>query len=148
MADSGHAQQTDMHAFFEERCLACHGHAGPFARDRLSIEQGQVVGSQGLTLDRFLTRHKGGMSDEQARQLLEMFRQQIETGAFFQHRCRTCHDTAREFARLNLIVRDGVLFGRYSGQEVGPFLVGHSRLTEDEATEMNNLLAAILAGAR
>lgn len=147
-AGSGRAQQADMHAFFEERCLACHGHAGAFARDRLSVDQGQVVGSQGQTLDRFLTRHKGGMSDEQARQLLEMFQKQIDSGAFFQNRCRTCHGSAREFARLKLILRDDVLYGRYSGRKVGPFLIGHSRLTAPQAAEMTRLLAAVRLGTR
>ncbi|MFC6688158.1 hypothetical protein [Jhaorihella thermophila] len=65
--------------------------------------------------------------------LLEMFAAQIRSDATFRDRCRTCHDRAYGFARLNLMERDGVLQGRYSGRAVGPFLAGgHARLTPEE----------------
>ncbi|MDK3073918.1 hypothetical protein QO034_12420 [Sedimentitalea sp. JM2-8] len=80
--------------------------------------------------------------------LLQMFRAQIESGALFGQRCRTCHDTARSFVRLNLVLRDNVLTGRYSGRAVAPFLPGHARLTDAEAAEMTQALTAIWLGLR
>lgn len=145
---AGTAQEVDMHTFFETRCLACHGHSGPFARDRLSVSDGQVVGSRGQPLAGFLQRHKGGMSESEANLLLQMFRAQIESGALFEQRCKTCHDTARTFVRLKLVLRDGVLTGRYSGRAVAPFLPGHARLTDAEAAEMTEALTAIWLGLR
>ena len=142
------AGQTDYHDLFEKRCLACHGHAGDFARETLRVEPDGVVGSRGQPLEQFLSRHQGGLAKEDIGPILEMFRRQIESGALFRERCAICHDTAREFARINLILRDGVLIGRYSDREVAPFLVGHARLTASQAAEMTQALTAILGGAR
>ncbi|WP_284486663.1 hypothetical protein [Sedimentitalea xiamensis] len=63
---AGATQDVGMHEFFETRCLRCHGHAGPFARDRLSVADGEVVGSRGQPLAGFLQRHQGGMSEPEA----------------------------------------------------------------------------------
>jgi hypothetical protein len=145
---SGLAQDIDMHAVFEARCQSCHGHSGAFARDRLAVVDGQVVGSRGQSLMNFLQGHQGGLSGTEAALLLNMFRAQIDSGALFRERCLTCHDTARTFVRLNLILRDGVLTGRYSDRPVAPFLPGHARLTAVEAEEMTEALTSILLGVR
>lgn len=144
----GHAQQADLHDLFETRCAGCHGHSGDFARATLSVSGGRVVGSRGQDLGAFLLRHRGGVSETDAARLLDMFRAQIESGGLFQDRCLTCHGSARDFARIKLILRNGVLFGRYSGREVAPFLVGHARMDAAEAERMTQALRAILAGGR
>lgn len=142
------AQDADLHKVFEQRCSQCHGHAGEFARERLRIVDGVVVGSPGLDLERFLLRHKGGLPAEQVRALLDMFQAQIESGAFFQENCRVCHGTAYDFARLNLIEREGELWGRYSDHLIREFLPGHARMNSGEAAQMTLALLAILTGAR
>ncbi|MDH3664441.1 MAG: hypothetical protein OEU92_31245, partial [Alphaproteobacteria bacterium] len=38
------SQPVDPHMLFEEQCGRCHGHAGTFARETLTIEDGEVVG--------------------------------------------------------------------------------------------------------
>lgn len=141
--------EPDYHALFEARCMGCHGHAADFARETLQLTpEGAVVGSDGRPLAAFLSRHKGGLPPEQIERLLAMFARQIEAQALFRNRCSTCHDRAREFTRLDLILRDGALWGRYSGRPVASFLPGHARLTAEEAAEMTRMLAEILKGAR
>jgi mono/diheme cytochrome c family protein len=142
------AQDADLHKVFEQRCSQCHGHAGKFARESLQIVDGSVVGSPGLDLERFLQRHKGGLPPEQVRALLDMFRAQIEAGAFFQQNCRICHGSAYDFARLKLIEREGELWGRYSDHLIREFLPGHAGMSNSEASEMTLALIAILTGAR
>jgi len=50
--------------------------------------------------------------------------------------------------RLNLIQRDGVLIGRYTGFDTQRFLLDHARLTEREAEWMYDRLSAIWLGSR
>lgn len=134
----------DPHAVFEAECLSCHGHAGPFARAHLRLEDGAPVTSRGGPVATFLRTHRGGLPEAAIAPMLEMFRQQLTSGAFYERRCFTCHDRARDFARLNLILREGRLFGRYSGHEIAAFLPGHARLTQDEASRMRALLQGFL----
>lgn len=146
---AGAAQATDYHALFESRCGSCHGHSGDFARERLVLGPDGVRGQSDRDLVPFLARHAGGLPPETISALLEMFAAQIRSDATFRDRCRTCHDRAYDFARLNLIERDGMLQGRYSGRAVGPFLAGgHARLTPEEAAEMTQALRQILRGRR
>lgn len=142
------AQSLDAHDLFEERCTSCHGHAGAFARENLSLKEGVVVGSNGVDLTAFLTRHMGGLSAQETQRMLDMFRAQLDSGAYFQENCVICHDRAYEFARLFLIDQNGVLWGRYSKRRVDAFLPGHARMTNEEAERMGAALSAILAGGR
>jgi hypothetical protein len=142
------AQQTDLHRLFEARCQQCHGHAGDFARDSLKLGPDGVTGSRGQPLDRFLTRHGGGVPADDIAPLLAMFGRQIASGPVYGDRCRMCHDRAHEFAGAKLILNDGVLTGRYSARPVGPFLTGHARLTPAEAMAMTDALTGITMGGR
>lgn len=134
----------DPHAVFEANCLSCHGHAGAFARAHLRLEYGEPVTSRGVPVATFLGTHRGGLPDAAIAPMLDMFRQQLTSDALYEHRCLTCHDRARDFARLHLILRDGRLHGRYSGHEIAAFLPGHARLTPEEAQRMTELLAGFL----
>lgn len=142
------AEDLDYHALFEGRCTACHGHAGAFAREHLQVQDGVVLGSAGQNLEPFLSVHKGGLPAEQIRGLLDMFLSQLEAGSFFNDTCKICHGRAHDFAKLFLIERDGVLWGRYSARPVAEFLPGHARMTADQALRMTAALSAILAGGR
>jgi len=140
---SGWAQAqtfSDPHVIFEGKCLICHGHAGPFARDHLLLGEDGVTTSSGIPLRAFLGRHKGGLPDQEIATLLTLFRQNLTSGALFERNCLFCHDRAREFARLNLILRDGHLVGRYSGRDVAQYLPGHARLSPEEARAMVEVL--------
>ncbi|MDT8343809.1 MAG: hypothetical protein RQ752_05205 [Thermohalobaculum sp.] len=138
----------DFHAIWEARCLACHGHAGPFVRERLTFDHDEIHGREGREIGPFLERHGGGLEPDQIALFLRVFARQLASGGFYERECRICHDSARDLARLRLVLRDGRLMGRYSDREIAPFLATHARMTPPEAEAMTEALTAILQGAR
>lgn len=55
------AHSVDLHAFWDDRCHECHGHAGAFARTFMNVEAGQLVGRHHKDdLKRFLGQHYMG----------------------------------------------------------------------------------------
>lgn len=142
------ARATDFHEVFEDRCTSCHGHAGTFAREKLAIVDGILVSSRGKPLTSFLKRHAGRLTLDEIALFEDVFKKQITSDGLYEKRCTICHDSARTLARLELAVRDGVLIGRYTGQDIGEFLQQHGRLTAAEAKQMTVALEAILRGER
>lgn len=54
----GAASAIDLHAYWENHCAECHGHAGAFARERLQVHEGRLVSNhRGGALERFLSSH-------------------------------------------------------------------------------------------
>ena len=102
------AAAADFHEIFESRCLACHGHAGDFARGSLTEENGILSGiKSGRNVGAFLHSHSGGLSPSDIDLFVETFTRQLNSGGFYQDLCKICHDRAYELARLQLIMRDG-----------------------------------------
>lgn len=134
----------DPHVLFERKCLTCHGHAGPFVRDHLLLGDNGLTTSGGMPVRDFLSRHMGGLPDTEIAALLTLFQQNLTSGALFERNCRFCHDRAREFVRLNLILRDDRLVGRYSGHDVAQFLPGHGRLGPESARFMFEVLRGLV----
>lgn len=141
-------QPPDFHVIFEERCLRCHGHAGPFVMDALSLVDGVLVGSDGRPVEPLLRAHFGGLDRDTLRLFLDTFETQVRSGGLFRERCVFCHGPAYHFARLNLVVNDGLLTGRYSGRDIGLFLRNHGRLNPEQAARMTEVFLALLAGGR
>ncbi|SLN28299.1 hypothetical protein PEL8287_01275 [Roseovarius litorisediminis] len=139
---------ANFHELFEERCLSCHGHAGPFMRDHVTLDENTLTSSRGQSLDDFLDHHAGGLSAPEKALFLDVFRAQITSEGLFESKCRNCHDRAFEFARLRLAIRDDRLVGRYSGNDIAEFLTRHGRLSGSEAQQMTNALRALLQGRR
>ena len=140
-------EADDFHALFEARCQRCHGHAGPFVRARLRLEDGVVKGSRGA-LDGFLRRHAGGLSTSEVALFIDIFRQQIERAGLYREHCIVCHEPAHEFAAIWLTVRDDRLIGRYSERDISAFLLRHGRLSDAEARLMAELLRGMVEGER
>ena len=141
------AGAADFHRVFEDRCLSCHGHAGDFARNALTDEDSTLVGVRsGRPVAEFLRRHAGGLSPSEISLLVETFRRQLGSGAYYRRNCDICHDRAYELARLRLILQDGKLMGRYSGRDMAVFLNGHARMIPTEARKMLDLLTTLRAG--
>lgn len=138
------AGAADFHQLFEERCLNCHGHSGPFVSQTLQIDEGRIVGRSGQPVTEFLQTHAGGLDDDTLALFLRNFRHQIESGSLFRTKCMTCHDRAYEFTRLNLSLKDGTLVGRYTGRNIADFLRTHGRLTPEEQTTMLETLRGFL----
>jgi hypothetical protein len=145
---AGAMQSPDPHALFELKCGRCHGHAGAFARDKLMIDQGDVVGRRsGKRVTDTLAHHVGKVSDAEAALIEDMFRRQILSEGIYAEKCRICHDPARDLARHRLALLDGRLVGRYDGRPVERFLRYHGRLNDDERAMILDMLAWQLATA-
>ena len=132
---------VDPHALFEGRCLRCHGHAGAFAREQLRLDGDEVVGKRlRKDIGRFLLRHQGRLTATEATALYDAFRRQLLAGGLFKTRCGACHRQARELTRLELIVADRHLIGRYSCRDMAVFLKRHGSRTEEEAALLYDML--------
>lgn len=83
------------------------------------------------------------LKNNEVEAVLAMLRAQVETPPLFQARCERCHGLATEFARESLELRDGVVFGRESGQPISEFLSHHARLTEDQAAFFTAVLTRV-----
>lgn len=141
LAGTAGAADVDPHALFEDRCSGCHGHAGSFARERLQIADGELMrGAAGSPVAPFLAGHMGGQSPDEVAALVDMMTRQLSSHALFEERCRICHDRAHELARLELIVEDGVLRGRYTDRDIADFLLHHGRSTPEEAALLTEML--------
>ncbi len=141
------AEVLDLHEFFEERCGTCHGHAGALARDALTLKDGGLRGRHG-DVRAFLKHHHGPLTDDEVEALYQMFMRQVEAGGAFKNRCGMCHRSASELARKSLIVVNGELAGRYSGQRIRLFLMDHGRLSADEAEFFYDALLEVARGRR
>jgi hypothetical protein len=142
LAGSSTARGFDVHVYWENHCLECHGHAGAFARSRLSLEDGALAsGHWGRGVDRFLANHH--TSADMLPAVLDMLTAQVATDPVFENRCAACHGPATGLVR-NSLARggDGLVLSR-SGQSVEAFLAGHGGLTPAEARALAERLEAI-----
>jgi hypothetical protein len=136
---SAFVQALDPHRIYEQRCATCHApHAANFARQALDAREGSLVGKKsGKELAGILPRHRGTeQTAAEIEALAELFRRNLSSGSLYQRKCIVCHDRARDFARVHLVLANGVLKGRYSGYVTRDFLSGHGRLTEPEVAQM------------
>ena len=122
---------VDVKTFWDSRCSECHGAAGSFARQHLGVENGELVGrKRPVGLKQFLAQHEAGgdAADDVYRLLLA----QLQTEPIYQQKCQRCHETAGEFAKASLAVKNGVVVGRENQQPIGEFLKKHGKLSADE----------------
>lgn len=136
------AQDVDAHLVYEQNCAGCHApHAGEFVVENVSISDGELVGkgSQQSVTDLLVSGH-GKLSEPEIKLLLQHFSAIQKSGNLFRERCIYCHDRAVVFARRELIIRGGVLFGRYSNRNAEEFLPGHGRLDSAQAEMMVDVL--------
>jgi hypothetical protein len=141
------AQDLDLHALFEARCARCHGHAGAFARAKLAIVAGDLVGREsGRPVTAFLPTHFGRPSPAEVTGLRDMLARQVAAGGLFAEHCVLCHVRARDLVRESLLLVDGRLVGRYSGRAIADFLEVHGRLAPAERPVVLESLREIAAG--
>ena len=133
---------TDLHRMWDDRCFECHGHSAEFARRSLSVSGNQLQGRHHVDdLRLFLSNHYLAVSETDA--VYEMLLAQASGFARFKDDCRKCHKTAADFARRSLEFRDGVLYGRESGQPVRKFLGHHRGLSRDDAEFFEGVLTRV-----
>ena len=141
------AADIDPHALYERRCAGCHEpHARDLARSTLELQGGVAHLKGGGPLVEFFARHpRGGLPAAEAEALAAHMAAMLGTAFLFQEKCTICHDRASVLARRELIERDGVLVGRYSGRDIAAFLADHGRLAPDEAAVVLDMLRRQLA---
>ena len=138
------AQYTpDLHAYWDERCYTCHGHAADFARRFLHIDEGRLAGMHHVDdLDVFLRNHY--LADEWLAPVTAMLSAQAATEPLFRSRCARCHGSAAVFTRKSLLLRDEVLVGARGGRRVEDMLRTHGGLTTEQARTVLDSLARVL----
>ncbi|MCR6631847.1 MAG: hypothetical protein NVV74_18365 [Magnetospirillum sp.] len=135
---------ADLHQLWDRQCGGCHGHASAFARERLAVVGGQLRDRAGnRDVAAFLVAHGGGYSAADIAAIVEMLKVQVATPDLFRQRCGECHQTAAQLVREQVVSRDGVLHGRYSGRPIAAFLTGHGGLTPEENALMISVLQRI-----
>lgn len=65
----------------------------------------------------------------------------------FQDKCRMCHESYRDVARIKLTLKDGRLVGLYTGRDMLEFMAGHGRLTAAEVPAVVTRMARDLTAA-
>lgn len=136
------ASNIDLHWLWDDRCDACHGHAGDFARKFLSVSSGELQGPHHVhDLRRFLHNHY--LAGNEVDAVYNMLLAQANNLARFKNECASCHDTAAMFVRHSLELREGVLNSRNSGRPVRRFLGHHMDLNPDDAEFFTNLLTRV-----
>lgn len=138
------AHPLDLHDYWDKRCKDCHGHAGPFARSTLRVEQGRLVGRHhGEDLGRFMQNHY--LTEELQAPVTAMLIAQASNSPLFNERCTACHGSAADFARKSLVLKDGVLTGKLGNRPVGEFLGRHGGLAPADIPPMVDTLKRVLA---
>jgi hypothetical protein len=133
---------ADLHAYWDQRCSDCHGHAGDFARRFLRVEAGRLVGAHHRDdLAGFLRNHY--LTDSLVSPVSAMLAAQVATTPVFRDKCGGCHGSAAEFARKSLAVREGVLVGAKSGRKVADYLASHGGLAPADIPGVVDSLARV-----
>jgi hypothetical protein len=136
------AERLDLHKFWDDRCLECHGHAAEFAREYLGVTDGKLVGRHHIeNIRQFLGNHYLAESEVDA--TYKMLLAQVSTQARFKNECSECHNAAADFTRGSLELRNGVLYGRESGKPVTEFLNNHRKLDLDDVKFFSELLIRV-----
>lgn len=146
-AHYGNAENPDAHEIYENSCSRCHeDHAGDFVHAALQLKNNAAVSVRtGLSADDYMKSGHGKLLSEHIAALNTLFLFILENDGLFQSHCRICHGPARLLAKSKLIVKDGVLMGRYTGRNIQEFLYGHGRLTKSEAEKMTDILSGFRA---
>lgn len=144
LAPAAAAQDRPPRGLFQERCAGCHEGVGRLVEDRLVLEDGVLRGRYGgEDLRTFLRDHVDGLRPRQVERLYAVLLRVAQGRGRFQERCAICHVTAEDLVHERLILADGVLRGRYTGREVGEYLLRHGTSSAEEAAFFERLLARI-----
>lgn len=145
-AVSASAQQVDPHRTYERKCGTCHAaHAGDFAWEAVTETDDGLAGRvSGRPVRDILAGGHGGLTEPEVEALLDQFALIRQSDRLFRKKCRICHDSAVRLARLELILDDGRLRGRYTGRDIEAFLHRHGRLDPSEVARMITILRRAL----
>lgn len=131
------------HGIYERRCHSCHAeHGADLARQKLKIDNDVLtVARTGGRVEVLLRKHHGvTLSVDETAALLALFKSGIQWAGVYQRLCARCHDKAVGFARERLLVRDGRIVSRKTGDEVGALLTRHGGATAAEISTLLDML--------
>jgi cytochrome c2 len=128
-AAAGNARAGESSGLYFERCGRCHGTAEALFDKKADLRDGIVVGRRSrrdlrVFLGSHFARRDGAEVESVYMELLRFAR----GGGRFRQQCSICHISAERLARESMVLRNGELFGRYSGRRIVDFLQGHGRL--------------------
>lgn len=123
------AQDEEWPGLYYRQCGICHGGANELLERRVILKDGILLGRRSnQDIREFLGHHFGRRSEADVETIhMELLRVAVSGGRFKQQ-CAICHVSAEELARKSLILRDGELYGRYSGRRIADYLARHGRL--------------------
>lgn len=138
------AGAADLHALWDRQCGGCHGHAAQFARDSLTLEDGELRGREsGRAVASFLATHNGGYAPEVIAGMVDMLKAQASCTDLFRRKCGGCHETAAQLVREQIVERDGDLVGIVSKRRMSELLPDHADLTAEETETLLRVLRRI-----
>ncbi|MBE9553969.1 MAG: hypothetical protein IMF05_10945 [Proteobacteria bacterium] len=142
------AQDAKWPGLYFEQCGNCHGSADALLEERAILKSGVLLGrSSNRDIRTFLGSHFGQRSSEDVDIVYREILRVARGGGRFKQQCAICHVSAEELARKSLILRDGELYGRYSGRRIADYLTGHGRLaTQEDAVFFEQVLRRNLPG--
>lgn len=136
------ASSIDLHWLWDNQCAECHGHSSEFARKFLKATNGQLQGNHRTrSLRLFMRNHY--TRDTEVDAVYDMLLAQVQTKPRFKQECGNCHGSAAAFVRHSVVLQDGVLLSRESGQPMQKFLQQHRQLQADDVDFYLSLLNRI-----
>ena len=128
-AEPGSAGNNDYPGLYFERCGRCQGTAEALFERNAILRGGKVLGRRSVrNLRVFLGSHFARRDRNEVETIYMELLRFARDGGRFKQQCAICHVSAEALARESLVLREGELFGRYSGRRIADFLQGHGRL--------------------
>lgn len=125
------SSSPDLHKLWDSNCYTCHGHSAEFSREFLRVVNGQLKGrlfENNLRL--FLHNHY--LAGKQVDAIYAMLLTQASVVPRYKKECSGCHQTAAEFVRESLTLKEGVLYSKEMNIPVSNFLGTHRRLNAED----------------
>ena len=127
------AQVQEWPGVYYPQCGSCHGDAQGILEERAILKDGTLLGRRSnRDIRDFIGRHFGQRNSGDVETIYMELLRVAQGGGRFRRQCAICHVSAEELARRTLILKDGSLYGRYTGRPIAEFLIGHGRLAKQE----------------
>jgi len=129
--EAAEVNTPDLHKLWDNKCATCHGHSAEFSREFLKVADGQLKGrlfENNLRL--FLHNHY--LAGKEVDSIYAMLLAQNIIVPRFKQECSGCHQSAANFVRKALILKDTVLYSNKLEIPVSNFLITHRGLNAED----------------
>lgn len=150
LQDGARAQSVEWPGLFHQQCGACHDRAQDLLEQRAALQEGVLRGREsGRDIRAFIGDHFGRRTEADVTAVYAELLRVAQGGGRFQQQCAVCHVSAEMLAHDSLVLRDGELYGRYSGRRIADYLARHGRLAvQKDAAFFTDVLRRNLEAAR